>query len=110
MKLLESGFKQFELSNIEYSIGLCFRYFEDIPFIHDLEFCPFCGKHDIKVDKKGQHFISGCKKDIFKQGRCQPHAIHDDLRDTLLSCAKHSCTWTRPEPKDLNLKTFQQTD
>jgi hypothetical protein len=94
-------FKQFELSNIEYSIGLCFRYFEDIPFIHDLEFCPFCGKHDIKVDKKGQHFISGCKKDIFKQGRCQPHAIHDDLRDTLLSCAKHSCTWTRPEPKNL---------
>ena len=29
------------------------------------------------------------------------HAIHDDLRDTLLSCAKHSCTWTRPEPKNL---------
>lgn len=98
-------FKNMEINNSAYTIGLCFRYLLPQPLIDERQRCPLCSKQSSRIDKTGHHFVSGCARDV--EGingavmKAQRHANHNHLRQALYLCCKHAMTHAQEEPGHL---------
>ena len=101
------------IDNDTYSIGLCFRYFLDVPQIVKLpegDLCPFCFKKKYKVDKTGHHMVTGCSKSVNRGDEGQRNSHHKHVRMQLFRLFKHAMLYTAEEPSLANFGSNKRPD